>query len=125
MIPKEGIKFDYDLRANLELKGCERCVVCDQPLRCRWTDYSGEGVCLNCGMSYQLKWGSEKQESEGNYPYCNISDKWILIHRKYWDETNSFVFSGSSFSERTGQQNFWEWVEKYYPEMLEKKKEQE
>jgi hypothetical protein len=116
MTPKEGIKFDYDLRANLELKGCETCVVCNEPLRCRWTDYSGEGVCLNCGTAYQLKWGSKQQEAEGNYPYCNMKEEWLPVVRDYWEKTHTFVFHGRSMSERTGLEGFWAWVKEHYPE---------
>lgn len=113
-MPKEGIKFDYDLWANHEIKNGNICRICRNPLRCRWTDYSGEGVCLKCGAPYQLKWGSQEQEKEKEYPYLKVKDIWIPILKQYWKETNRFCFNGTSFSERTGVQEFGDWLETKY-----------
>ena len=119
---KSGIKSDYDLWANKELKGCEICIVCGKQLRCRWTDYSGEGVCLICGTAYQLKWGSDEQEKEGKYPYCNIKEFFIPILKQYWEEKKTFVFTGRSFRETTGSDEFNKWMDENHPEMAEESK---
>lgn len=116
---KSGIKFDYDLEANRELKGNETCIICRNPLRCRWTDYSGEGVCLTCGTAYQLKWGSTEQKKEGKYPYCNIKESFIPILKQYWKEKRTFVFTGTSLTETTGIDEFSKWMDENHPEMKE------
>ena len=119
-MPKEGIKFDYDLQANEELKEQDRCLICGKQLVCRWTDYSGEGVCISCGCPYQLKWGSDEQKKEGNYPYIGLRDEWIPILKEYWEETHQFTFLGMSFEERTGQAEFNKWLKEKHPELIKK-----
>lgn len=114
---KAGVKFDYDLMANEELKGTEICVICQERLACRWTDYSGQGVCLNCGCAYQLKWGNEKEKAEGKYPYVGVDEKFIPALREYWNETHKFVFTGTSMRETTGLSEFGAWLKEHYPEL--------
>lgn len=116
---KHGVKFDYDLLANEEIKNNPICEICGNPLRCRWTDLSGQGVCLTCGCAYQLKWGTEEQEKEGKYPYLGIKNKFIPILKQYWEEERKFVFTGTSISEDTGLREFYEWLEIKHPEMKE------
>lgn len=118
MPAKPGVRFDYDLDALEHCKPEDVCIICDSPLRCRWTDLNGEGVCLDCGAPYQLKNGSDEQRAEGNYPYCNLKTEWIPIMRHFWQRTGCFVFLGSSFSENTGRVYFAEWVRGHYPEMI-------
>ena len=119
---KNGIKFDYDLDANKEIKKDNICIICNNELSCRWADYSGEGVCLTCGTPYQLKWGSEEQRKEAKYPYCNLNKKYINIIREYWNDKKTFVFLGRSFNEHTGIKELNEWLEINHPELIEKNK---
>lgn len=116
---KNGIDADYDLMANAEpsAKG-NTCVVCEKPATYQWSDYSGEGMCRHCGTPYQLKWGSEKQEAEGAYPYLNLQERWVPIVREYHRETGAFVCLGMVLGDARGREEFDEWVTKHYPEML-------
>ena len=86
-MPKEGVYFDYDLRANEEIREPFECIVCNTPLRCRWTDLHGEGVCLNCEAPYQLiQYDKDDNRIENPTPRCNIHDDYIPLLREYWEE---------------------------------------
>ncbi len=116
---KSGILHDYDLHANLETSAQDRkCAICGaSPMAFQWSDYSGEGMCCNCGCPYQLKWGSEKRVEEGKYPYLNLRKEWLEVAQEYFNETKKWTYLGTGFS-RPGMQEFIEWVEKKHPEML-------
>lgn len=117
---KEGLVFDYDLKAN-EHVGKNLCAVCGESLQCRWTDLNGEGVCLTCGVPYQLVNGTDEQIAGGKYPYCNVNPEWLPIVKRHWEETHLFVFLGTSFSEITNQSKFCSWAKKNYPEKFAEK----
>jgi len=119
-MPKEGLVFDYDLRANDEIPKQSICQICGEELHCRWTDYSGEGVCLTCGAPYQLKWGTEEQKQDNKYPYLNINPKYIPIIKEYWEQTKKFVFLGTSLTENTGIADFNAWMEENHADMIPK-----
>lgn len=121
-MPKQGIKFDYDMMANAEPSAQKeiKCIICEEVPFYRWTDYSGQAVCHKCGMAYQLKWGTDEQKKEGNYPYPGLKDIFIPIFKEYWNETKKFTFLGTSFREDEGMKEFTEWVRKKHPELLEK-----
>ena len=78
----------YGLEANNQnaIEKRTACLVCDDPRpRYAWTDYSGEGYCLRCGIPYQLKWGVlEEGES---YPRINLRPEAIPMFRRYFAET--------------------------------------
>ena len=96
----------------------QMCAVCGaSPMSFRWSDYSGEGMCTRCGCPYQLKWGTEEQQEEGNYPYLEMKDEWVPIAREYWEQTHAFVTYGMSFG-RPGMRELVEWCEKHHPEMV-------
>ena len=118
-MPKQGVKFDYDLQANDETGVPKKCIICgeENPV-VRLTDASGEAICTICGFPYQVKWGTKKQEQEKAYPYVCIKPKWIPIMKQYWDETKQFCFHGRSFREDTGKQAFWEWVKLHHPDKM-------
>jgi hypothetical protein len=115
---KQGILHDYDLMANAENSAKENtCVICGvNPVIYQWSDYSGEGMCTQCGFPYQLKWGSDEAKKEGKYPYNNIPDKYIPAIKEYWNETHQFVHLGCSLSNNQGVKEFNEWLEKKHPE---------
>ena len=77
----------YGSRANLAAfdrrKPCEICG--DPEPRYSWTDYHGEGYCLECGTPYQLMAG-ELQEGE-TYPRININRSWIPVLCLYFCKT--------------------------------------
>lgn len=112
MTPKEGILHDYDLRANDEPAAHDQeCVTCGaRPVMYQWSDYSGEGMCSQCGTPYQLKWGSKEQEAEGKYPYLNLKPSWVPVVRRYFQETGRFTYLGTGFN-RPGLREFGEWVD--------------
>lgn len=122
-MPKYGIYHDYDLHANLEKTAQEQtCAICDtQFMRFQWSDYSGEGMCTRCGCPYQLKWGTNEQKAEGNYPYMTLRDDVVPIAREYWRETGNFVYYGTSMGRKPGMREFVQWCKKNHPEILEKK----
>jgi len=118
----------YGDLANQEVKQAKACLVCDDPApRYSWTDYSGEGYCLQCGTSYQLKWGEPKGRE---YPYCNIKNEWLPIMRKYWAETHmsngsgTFMFWGDYPDQEKGRVRFNEWCDAHNDE-LPKQEDQE
>ena len=117
---KNGIFHDYDLHANLEGSAQnQECVICGKnPMSFQWSDYSGEGMCQDCGCPYQLKWGSDKQKEEGNYPYLNLKKEYIPILKEYWNEHHNWTYLGRSLGYAPGLEEFGIWVEKYYDENL-------
>ncbi len=120
MNPKHGILHDYDLHANREpsAKG-NRCVVCDaDPMSYQWSDYSGEAMCHSCGTPYQLKWGSEKMQEEGAYPYLSLSEKCVPIVKEYWQAERRFTYLGMGLGQKPGMKEFVAWVERHHPDML-------
>ena len=121
---KQGILHDYDLHANLEPSAkLQRCVVCGHfPMQFQWSDFSGEGMCIQCGCSYQLKWGSPKHLEEGNYPYLNLQEEFIPIAKEYWETHHSFVCYGTMLGPRPGMASLVAWLQKHHPYwMLENK----
>lgn len=113
---KAGILHDYDLMANREQSAQEQeCVVCGQsPMSFQWSDYSGEAMCRKCGTPYQLKWGSDEQKEEGDYPYLNLRPSWVPIVREYHGETGAFACLGTMFGgPRPGLKEFYDWVDQH------------
>lgn len=116
---KAGILHDYDLHANLEpsAKG-QTCVVCRaDPVEYQWSDYSGEAMCRTCGAVYQLKWGSEEQRAEGDYPYFKLRDELIEPLRAYHEETGRWTCLGMMMGPRPGLDAFADWLETERPDV--------
>lgn len=112
----------YGDLANEAVKAPSPCLVCDDPApRYSWTDYSGEGYCVKCGTSYQLKWG-ELKEGE-SYPRCNVKPQWIPLLRKYWGETGKLNGCGNYWlmhdypEQLAGMKTFDEWCEDHKDEI--------
>ena len=84
----------------------------------QWSDYSGEGMCTRCGTPYQLKWGSEKQMSEAEYPYLSLAEDWVPIVRAYYSETGCFVYLGQALGHKPGMKEFIGWLKEHHPERL-------
>ena len=124
-MPKHGILHDYDLMANKETSATNQtCAICGaSPMQFQWSDYSGEAMCTKCGCCYQLKWGSDKQMAEGNYPYLNLKDKFLPVAKEYWNETHMFVCYGQMLGPSPGYNELIYWVEKHHPEFIEKEEE--
>lgn len=126
---KEGILHDYDLRANQEPSALETmlagtpCYICEiVPITFQWSDYSGQAMCTRCGAVYQLKWGTNEQIDQNNYPYTDcIREEWIPIIKEYWNENKSFVCHGTMLGHAPGRKEFLVWAEDKYPEMFEEK----
>lgn len=121
MAVKMGIRTDYDLAANAEVSAqnntCELCGA--SPVSYQWSDCPGEAMCTQCGCPYQLKWGTERQEKEGKYPYQNLSEKFLAVAREYWQEKKKFVCHGYVFgSNPVGLAEFVEWLKECHPEWL-------
>jgi len=105
------------------------CLVCDQKPIYSWTDYSGEAYCVFCGMAYQLKWGSDEQQKEGNYPYLNVREDALPMFRRYWAETGKPSGMGTflGFHEypevARARQAFNQWFKEHeqdYPQFVKK-----
>ena len=95
-----------------------KCVVCGNSLVFRWSDYSGEAMCCHCGTPYQVKWGSDQQKEEGDYPYLNLAESWIPVVREYYEKTGRFVELGAKLGGTPeGMRDFYEWVDRYHPEV--------
>ena len=122
-MPKQGILHDYDLWANRE-KSAENqtCAICDSsPMSFQWSDYSGEAMCTNCGCPYQLKWGTDEQKKEGNYPYLSLSKEYLSVAKEYWDEKKKFVCYGWMMgSPQPGMNELIDWLRKYHPKFIKK-----
>jgi hypothetical protein len=109
---KYGIQKDYDLMANISPSANKgtKCAVCDtENISFQWSDYSGQAMCTVCGCPYQLQWGSEEQQEEGNYPYLSMVDEFIDPCRKYWSEKHQWVYYGIGIGDRPGLREFYEW----------------
>ena len=119
-MPKQGILHDYDIHANYEDSAHGQfCVICGtSDMSFQWSDYSGEAMCTKCGCPYQLKWGSNKQEEENNYPYLNMKKGFIPIAKEYWKEKHSFVCYGIMMGTRSGMKDLVEWLKENHPEEL-------
>ncbi len=117
----------YGLEANNqnEIKEVKECLICDDPHpHYAWTDYSGEGYCLRCGIPYQLKWG-ELKEGE-SYPRINVRVEAIPLFRRYYQETKKPAGMGTFIGYRDypevleAQTEFNEWWDHHadeYPEL--------
>jgi len=115
---KAGIYHDYDLRANEHIKDEPVCVVCDEPLMCRWTDYHGEGACVRCGTPYQLLQYDENNKQLDLPPRCNIREDFIPHMRRYWAETHRVMDLGRYMGgppDRAAYNAFADWVERNVP----------
>lgn len=118
---KVGILHDYDLMANAEDSVQHRvCAMCGtSPMTFQWSDYSGEGMCTQCGCPYQLKWGSEQQQTEGKYPYLCLTEQFLPIAREYWNLKKQWVCYGTMLGPRSGIDELDVWVRANHPEILE------
>ena len=121
---KEGILHDYDLRANDEPSAQRSdtvCAICDavNPTF-QWSDYSGQAMCMKCGCPYQLKWGSDDQKDQGNYPYLGLLPECLPAIRDYWKETHRWTCFGMMLDHRPGLSEFTAWCKMHHPEFLEK-----
>ena len=82
------------------------CLICDDPNPTySWTDYTGEGYCVRCGTSYQLKWG--KLTEDESYPRPNIRKEAVRALRDYYKKTGRLNGCGTYLTFRD------------YPEQLE------
>ena len=89
----------YGLAANGAGHAIVPCLVCDDPdPRYSWTDYSGEGYCLQCGTPYQLQWGTLKEGE--SYPRLNLKADVVQILRRYWSEAKRTNGLGTFMIER-------------------------
>lgn len=125
MQPKFGILRDYDLYANKESSARNQvCAVCGtENMTFQWSGYSGEAMCTKCGCPYQLKWGGEKREKEGKYPYLNLKENCIPIAKEYWEKTHQFVCYGRMLGPKPGFSEFITWAKENYPVMSFSEKE--
>ena len=119
-MPKHGILHDYDLWANKEASAeNQTCAICgSSPMSFQWSDYSGEAMCTNCGCPYQLKWGTEDQKKEGNYPYLSLSKKYLSVAKEYWEETKKFVCYGWMMGSKPGMSELVSWLRKHHPKFI-------
>lgn len=122
-MPKRGILNDYDLMANMEDSAeNQTCAICGaSPMRFQWSDLSGEAMCTKCGCPYKLKWGTDEQKEEGNYPYLNLKEEFIPIAKEYWEETHKFVCYGWMLGQRPGTKELLNWMKEHYPDWVEHK----
>lgn len=120
---KYGILHDYDLLANEESSSQGvTCAICDtHNTSFQWSDYSGEGMCSNCGCPYQLKWGSAQQRDEKKYPYLSMREIYIPVAREYWAETKRWVCYGIRLSGQPGMNELISWMKEKHPELVETK----
>ena len=119
-MPKQGILHDYDLMANAEKSSRNViCAVCGaEGITFQWSDYSGEAMCTRCGCPYQLKWGSDKQKEEGNYPYLSLKKEFIPVAQEYWNEKHKFVCYGLMLGPQPGMTELISWLKDNHPEYL-------
>lgn len=111
---KMGVVNDYDLMANAESSARKpvACAICDaSPITFRWSDLSGEAMCCRCGCPYQLKWGTEAQETEGAYPYLQLRPEVVPVFRRYFAETHRFATLGTMMGPRPGLGDLHDWLD--------------
>ena len=99
-----------------------KCPICeDDPFMGSWTDFSGEMNCMKCGIPLQVKWGTDKQKTAGNYPYVAM----YLCLAEHFKEYHETTGKRARFGRWMGgpkqeiykeQVAFWKWMEDNYPE---------
>ena len=98
------------------------CPICGaDPIPGRWTDFSGEINCMDCGIPLQIKWGNDKQKEEGNYPYIGMYLCLAEHFKERWEQTHTRArfgrWMGWTPEGVVDEQNsFWEWMETNHPE---------
>ena len=99
------------------------CVICGtDPMSIHWTDFSGEASCSECGMPYQVKWGTEEQQKEGKYPYIKIKDILIPHLKEYWEttgkraRTGTYIFVDDYPGLIEERKQFSTWLDQHHPE---------
>lgn len=75
-----------------------KCEICDDDLYCYWTDYSGEGSCINCGTSYMLIVYDEHGKIVDTEMYISVREDVVPHIRTYWDEYRKNMGLGSFFN---------------------------
>ena len=120
-MPKQGVLHDYDTHANYENSAHNQtCAVCGaSPMAFQWSDYSGEAMCMKCGCPYQLKWGSDKQKEENNYPYLSLNEEYLPVAQEYWNEKHKFVCYGTMIGSQPGMGELVSWLRDNHPEHLQ------
>jgi len=99
-----------------------KCPICESdPIPGRWTDYSGEMNCMNCGIPLQIKWGTDKMKEEGNYPYIQMYPCLAELFKERWSETHKRARFGRWLGYlpegvTKEQDEFWGWIKENHPE---------
>lgn len=92
-MPKEGIVFDYDLRANEHVKESQSCVVCEKPLALQWTDFHGVGMCQTCHVLYKVYHYNDKENPHkrtSSTPTPSIEENDIPMLKEIWKVTGNY-----------------------------------
>jgi hypothetical protein len=73
-----------------------KCTVCNKdPAYFQWTDTHGIGACRNCGMPYTLLHYEHGTNTPLDLPPSPaLSEKGIMLARRYWHETGRRTFPG-------------------------------
>ena len=69
----------------------DKCAICESTLRFKWSDTHGVAVCTTCGLPYRL-YHYENDERVDKPPSIAVTDEWMPIGRKYWQETRRRTF---------------------------------
>ena len=97
-----------------------KCLICDEPLACRWTDQFGVGACLCCGAPYKIL----PRDQEGQ---SMILEEWKPILKRYWEEKHrnvepgAYNFPGSTYEVATQEDvdSLEAWMEAHKDELPE------
>jgi hypothetical protein len=104
------------------------CAICEKPLSCVWSDTHGVGACFTCGLPYRL-YHYENDTRVEKPPSVAVPDEWVVIGRKYWNETHRRTFpaafdfvggrNGRTYSGATQDEiNEWEtWLDAHKDEL--------
>jgi hypothetical protein len=68
------------------------CECCNEPLRFRWSDTHGIGVCSNCGMPYTIYHYEGNVRLTDKPPEIAIQPEGVALAKRYWAETHRRVF---------------------------------
>jgi len=92
-MPKEGIVFDYDLRANEHVKESQSCGVCETALALQWTDFHGVAICQTCHCPYRVYHFDDKENPNkrtSDIPTLDVREQDIPMLKRIWKATGNY-----------------------------------
>lgn len=97
-----------------------QCEICGNDFMFEWADYHGEGVCVHCGVPYQIiRHDEDGSRIEGAESVIKIKEEYKPYVKRYWEEKHlhmglGMYFGRPKYPER--RQAFADWLDEVFPE---------